>query len=177
MVYPLNLEAGKQTIAEWLVSDEVGESQKQQLSFAKNMKRYLDSAKSNLPQSKENKYTIEQVRLFTWMVIVQWLTARQPAFMKKLNDDGLVLEAEAFPSIQLYALYAFYKYYLGNGKSKELSEFSNLFHLFHFPYCKLIIVEREMCNILNKIKSHWKLLHDTEVKSIDFFKDPKFVKR
>lgn len=177
LAHPLTLEVGKQTIAERLTSDEASEAQKQQLFFAKNMKQQLDSAKAHLPHSKENKYTIEQAEIFTWMVIVHWLTASHPAFMKKLNDNGLVLEAEAFPSIQLYALYVYYKYYLGNKESKEISEFSDLFHLFHFPYCKLIIVEREMYDILNKIKSHCKLLQDTEVKNIDFFKDEEFVKR
>lgn len=177
LAYPITLEIGNQTIAEGLVPDEVRKAQRRQRFFAKNMKRQLDSVESNLPKSKENEYTKEQAKLFTWMVAVQWLTASHPAFMKKLNDKKLLLKAEPFPSIQLYALYVYYKYYLGNKKSKELSEFGNLFHLFHFPYSKLIIVEREMFNILNKIKSHYKLLQDTEVKNIDFFKDPKFAKR
>ena len=174
--YPLTLEVDKQTIPDWLVSNEVKKAKRQQLVFAKNMKQQLDSAKSNLPHSKKNKYSIKQAEIFTWMVIIQWLTANHPTFMKKLNDKGLLLRAEAFPSVQLYTLYIYYKHYLGNRESKELSELSNLLHLFHFPYCKLIIVEREMYNILHKIKSQYKLLQDTEIKNIDFFKDPKFAK-
>ena len=177
LAYPLTLEVGKQTIASWSVSDEAKEAQRQQRFFAKNMKQQLDSAKSKLPHSKKKKYPIKQAEIFTWMVIVQWLTANHPTFMRKINEKGLLLKAEAFPSIQLYTLYVYYRYYLDNKESMEISDFGNLFHLFHFPYCKLIIVERKMCNILNKIKSRCKLLQDTEVKNIDFFMNPEFVKR
>jgi len=108
---------------------------------------------------------------------MQWLTASHPAFMKKLNDKGVVLKAEAFPSIQLYAYYVYYRCYLDNRKPKGLSELKDLFHLFYFPYCKLLILERDMCEILNKIKSHCKVLSDVEVRNINFFNDNEFVKR
>lgn len=175
--HPLSLEVDKQTIDKWLISDEVREAQERQLFFTKKMRQQLDSVKSHLPKLKENKYAIEQSKLFSWLVTVQWLTASHPTFMKELNNNAHVLNVEAFPSIQLYSLYIYYKYYLGNREPKEISEFGGLFHLFHFPYCKLIIVEREMHNFLNKIKNNCKLLQDTEVRSFDFFKNSIFVKR
>ena len=94
--------------------------------------------------------------------------------MKKLNDDGVLLRANAFLSIQLYAYYVYYKYYLDNKIPREVSEFSGLFHLFYFPYCKLIVVERDMCNVLNEIKSDCKVLDGVEVKNADFFSDQQY---
>ena len=56
-------------------------------------------------------------------------------------------------------------------------DFGNLFHLFYFPYCKLIILERHMCSILNQIKSHCKVLDGVEVRNVDFFSNNKILKR
>jgi hypothetical protein len=177
MVYPLDLEAGKQTISQLLTSEEIEEARRKQLLYAKAMKRQLDLVRSNFPPSAVGWYTREQARTFAWMITMQWLTASHPAFMKKLNDKGVVLKAEAFPSIQLYAYHVYYRYYLGNRKPKELSEFKDLFHLFYFPYCKLLILERNMCDILNKIKSQCKVLSGVEVRNINFFSDHEIVKR
>jgi hypothetical protein len=177
LVNPQNLELGEQTISQLLTSVENEEARRKQVLYAKRMKQQFDLVKSNFPPSTVGWYTREQARTFAWMITMQWLTASHPAFMKKLNDKGIVLKAEAFPSIQLYAYYVYYKYFLGNRKPKELSEFGDLFHLFYFPYCKLLILERDMCEILNEIKSSCKVLSGVEVRNMDFFGDHEFVKR
>jgi len=177
LVCPLNLEFGENTISQLLISEETEEARRKQLLYAKAMKRQFDLVKSNFPPSEVGWYTREQARTFAWMITMQWLTLSHPAFMKKLNDRGVVLKAEAFPSIQLYAYYVYHKYYLGNKKPKELSELKDLFHLFYFPYCKLLILERDICDVLNEIKYRCKVLSDVEVRNIDFFDDHEFVKR
>jgi len=134
----------------------------------------MDSVKSNFPPSTLGRYTKEQADFFVWMVTMQWLRGSHHAFMKKLNADGVLLRAKAFLSIQLYAYYVYYKYYLGNKTPREVSEFGDLFHLFYFPYCNLIVVERDMCNVLNGIKSNCKVLDGVEVKNVDFFIDQQF---
>lgn len=168
---PANLELDNQTVAEWLNSDKVEENQRKQLSYIDKMKRQLNYVKSNFPPSDNGAYTKDQAEVFAWMVTVQWLGGSHSAFMRKLNDKGVLLKAEAFPSIQLYAYYVYYKYYLGNRQPKEFSEFAEMFHLFYFPYCKLIILERGMCKILNKIKSDCKVLDGVEVKNVDWFSE------
>jgi hypothetical protein len=170
LLQPTSLEFGKQTITSWLISDEIKEARGMQLLYAKNMRQYLESVKSNFPPSNQGKFNIEQAEIFAWMVTAQWLRGSHPDFMKKLNDKRRLLKAEAFPSIQLFAHYVYYKYYLNNRQPKALSDFGDLFHLFYFPYCKLLILERDMCSILNKIKSRCKMLDGVEVKNVDFFK-------
>jgi hypothetical protein len=166
---PTKIELGKQTIASWLIADEIKEAQRNQLLYTKNMKQYLESVKSNFPSSLPGKYNKGQAEMFAWLFTLQWLRKNQPKFMKKIIDNKQPLKAEVFPSIQLFAYYIYYRYYLDNRQPRELSDFSYLFHLFYFPYCKTVILERNLCSILNKIKSHSKMLDGVEVMNIDFF--------
>jgi hypothetical protein len=176
LLWPTNLEFGRQTITSWLGSDKIREARRKQLLYAKDMKQYLESVRSNFPPSR-GKYNIEQAEIFAWMVTAQWLKGSHPDFMKKLNDKRRLLKTEAFPSIQLFAYYVYYKYYLDNRQPKAPSDFGDLFHIFYFPYCKLIVLERNMCNILNEIKSHFKMFEGVEVKNVDFFSNNRIFKK
>jgi len=176
LLRPTNSEFGRQTITSWLSSDKIEEPRRNQQLYTKNIKQQLEYVKSNFPPSNQGKYNIEQAEIFAWMVTVQWLKRSYPDFMKKLNDNRRLLKAEAFPSIQLFAYYVYYKYYLDNRQPKELSDFGDLFHLFYFPYCTLIILERNMYSILNQIKSRCKVLDGVEVNNVDFFSNNQFLR-
>jgi hypothetical protein len=177
LLRPTNLELDEQTITSWLSSDEIKAAREKQLLYAKKMRQHLEIVKSNFPLSNQGKYSIGQAEIFSWMVTAQWLKESYPDFMKRLNDNRRLLKAEVFPSIQLFAYYVYYKYYLDNKQPKELSDLDCLFHLFYFPYCKLVIVERDMCSILNKIKFHSKVLYSVEIKNVDFFSDNQIFRR
>ncbi len=171
LLRPTNSELGKETITSWLISNRIKEAQRKQLLHTKKIKQYLESVKSNFPPSNRGKYNEEQAEIFTWMVTVQWLKGSYPDFMKKLNDNRLLLTAEVFPSIQLFAYYVYHKHYLNNRQPKELPDIADLLHMLYFPYCKLIIVERDLCNILNQIKSRCNMLDGVEVRNADFFRN------
>jgi hypothetical protein len=177
MLWSTNLEFARHSIISCLGSDKIREARRKQLLYAKNMKQYLESVRSNFPQSNRGKYNIEQAEIFAWMVTAHWLQASHPDFMKKLNVKRRLLKTEAFPSIQLFAYYVYYKCYLDSRQPKALSDFGDLFHIFYFPCCKLIVLERDMCNILNKIKSHFKMLDNVEVKNVDFFSENQISKK
>ena len=172
-----NLELDEQTIASWLSADETKAAREKQLLRAKKMRQHLEIVKTNFPPSNQGKYSRGQAEIFAWMVTAQWLKVSHPDFMRKLNDKRRLLKAEVFPSIQLFAYYVYYKYYLDNRQPKELSDLDCLFHLFYFPYCKLVIVESRMCSILNKIKSHSKILDNAEVTNVDFLSNNQIFKR
>ena len=140
------------------------------------MTQCLESVESNFPTSNLGKYNREQAEIFAWMLAAQWLRGSHPEFMKKLNDKRRLLKAKLFPSIRLFAYYVYHKCYLGNKQPKALSDFGDLFNLFYFPYCKLVILERDMFRILNQIKSYCKVLDDVEVRNIDFF-DKQILRR
>jgi hypothetical protein len=177
LLRPTISDLGKETITSLLISDNIKEAQRLQLLHAKEMKQHLESVKSNFPPSNQGKYNREQAEVFTWMLTVQWLKGNHSDFMKKLNDNRRLLKAEVFPSIQLFAYYVYYKYYLNNRQPRTLSDFGNLFRLFYFPYCKLIILERDMCSILNQIKSHCRVLDGVEVSDADFFSNNQILRR
>lgn len=83
-------------------------------------------------------------------------------------QQGMDFHSEVFLSIRLYALVIFYKYYLGQREPRKLSDFGDLWHLFSMPYCKLAVMERDLCNILNQIKQHHDVLENTTVYNIGF---------
>jgi hypothetical protein len=166
---PASSESGKQTIANWLSSDEIKEARRKQLLYAENIKQHLESVKSNFPPSTQGKYNKGQTEMFAWLFSVQWLRKSHPDFMKKLIEHKRLLKAEVFPSIQLLAYYVYYKYYLGS-KQIGVSDFGDLFHLFYFPYCKLIILESDMYIILNEYRSRSKMLDPVEIANMNFFK-------
>jgi hypothetical protein len=169
LLWPADSKFSKENITSWLIPDKIEEGQIKQLLHAKKMRQYLESVNSNFPPPNLGKFNKEQTEFFAWMLTAQWLRGSHPQFMKKLNEKRRLLKGEAFPSIQLLAYYVYYKCYLGNRQSKALSDFSDLFHLFYFPYCKLIILETDMYDILNKIKSDSKMLDSVEVTNMDFF--------
>jgi hypothetical protein len=177
LLWPTNSDFGKETVTSWLISEKIEEARRKQILYAKKMKQYLESVKSNFPPSNQVKYNRGQAGIFAWMVTAQWLSGSHPDFMKKLNDKRCLLKAEGFPSIQLFAYYVYYKYYLNKRQPKALSDFGDFFHLFYFPYCRLIIVERNMCSILNKIQSHCNALDGVEVSNVDFFSNNQILKK
>ena len=167
LLSPTSSEVGKQTISNWLISDEINEARRNQLLYAENIKQHLELVKSNFPPSNHGKYTRGQAEMFAWLITVQWLRKSHPNFMKKLINNKRLLKAKAFPSIQLFGYYVYYRYYLDNRQPSSISDFGDLFHMFYFPYCKLIILERDMCSILNKIKLQSKMLDDVKVTNMD----------
>jgi hypothetical protein len=176
-LFPANSGFGKEAITSWLIPDEVKKDQRKQLLHAKKMKQCLESVKSHFPPSSLGKYNIAQAEIFAWMVTAQWLRGSHPEFMKKLNNDRRLLKAEAFPSIRLFAYYFYYKYYLGIRQPKASYNLGDVFDLFYLPYCKLIVLEPDMSSILNKIKSHSKMLDDVKVTNKDFFNNSQTLRR
>jgi hypothetical protein len=168
---PERLGARNEAVDDLLVSNRVEEQRKKQLIFVDRMKKHLEYVKAIFPPSRSGVYTKEQAEVFAWMVTVQWLRRIHPDFIGRLNDKKVLLRAEAFRSIKLFAYVVYYKYYLGKRQPKDLTNFGELFHLFYFPYCKLIILGRETWRIVNEIKSDCKALDGVEVKNVDFFQE------
>lgn len=170
VLYYLNALFGKQDFAEFLSSLELAEARKQQRLAAKQMRQQFDTLKPNFPPSEFGEYIWEQAEEFAWINTVQWLADTHLLFLQRFKDKASDLKAEVFLSVQLFGYAIFYKYYL-HGKQAELTDFGDMFHLFAIPYCKLAILERDMCNVLNHIKSHHSVLDGVVVKNVDFFRD------
>ena len=130
----------------------------------------LTDLKSNFPPSKTGKYTSGQSDLFAWIITIQQLSSSHHEFMQRFRNDVTSFKAEVFISAQIMGYAIFYKYYLAGLTPKD-SDFGDVFHLHAMPYCRLVIVERNMCDVLNQVKRNHKVLDGVVVKNLRFLKD------
>jgi len=175
LLYPFNqllLEKnGNHTILSWFTSDNLTRARKDQLTGAQQMQARHSALKNNFPPSKSGKYIREQAPEFADYIIMQWLADTHPDFLASFKDRVQHLRTECFLSVRIHPLVIFYKYYLQGREPDQLSDFGDLYHLSYLPYCNLVIIERDLCNVLNQIKQDHNVLDSTVVRNIDFFKD------
>ena len=172
LAYPLNNlineGEGEEKIMSILSSDSLVSARTQQKEHSRKMLDRHKNIKNNFPPKGDGKYSITQANEFEFAMIIQWLANLYQDFLKKYKNDISGLNIKVFRSLRLYALLISYKYYLDNRDPNKLSDFGDLFHLSYIPYCKLTVVERDLCNILNKIKTHNDILNDIPIHNIDF---------
>ena len=53
----------------------------------------------------------------------------------------------------------------------KASDFGDMFDLYDIPYCKLAIMERNMCGILKQIQKNHQILNGVAIVNKDFLKD------
>ena len=173
--FPINAilleENGFENLVNFLSSKSLADARRNQLKFVKQMKSRINQLKSNFPPSKTGKYTSEQADEFAQIQVMQWLASEHRAFLEQFQSDVSGFHSEIFYSIRLFAYVLFYRYYLGQRQPKNLSEFGDLFHLFCIPYCEKVVIERDLCNILNQIKNKHNILENTDIHNIDFVYD------
>lgn len=171
LMYALNAilleEDGPKRFLEFLSSNELKRARKDQLSHAKKMQKRHNDLKRNFPPSNSGKYTREQAEKFTEQLIKQWLSHDHKNFLDDYDTQPGMVRFSVFLSIRLFGYVIFYKYYLGQREPKQLSDFGDLFHLFPLPYCDLVVMERDLCNILNQIKKNHNILNSTNIHNID----------
>jgi hypothetical protein len=175
LFYPFNqllLERnGGDTLLGWFTGKRLVEARRGQRRDAGRLLTVHRSVKSNFPPSKSGNYTREQASEFAIFIVMQWLADTHRVFLASFKERPSDLHTEVFLSVRLFALVNFYKYYLGRREPTKLSDFGDEFHLFYLPYCKLAIMERDLCNVLNQVKGHQDVLNSTVVRNIDFFQD------
>jgi|GEM_PF-1312288 len=168
--YPLNALHGKQDFAQYLSSPELAEARREQRQTAQEWMRRLVDLKSNFPPSKTGKYTSDQADFFAWIITIQQLSGSHREFMERFRNDVANFKADVFLSAQIMGYAVFYKYYLA-GRTPQDSDFGDMFHLHAMPYCKLVVVERNMCEVLRQVKRKHKVLDGVVLKNLRFLDD------
>jgi hypothetical protein len=175
LMYPANAilaeDDGIGKLYDFFSSEQLARARRLQRGHAKQMQPRHQQLKKNFPPARSGKYVREQVDEFVYAQVLQWLVKDHRGFLKSMQADISQFHPEVFLSIRLYAHVLFYKYYLGNREPKKLSDFGDLGHLFYIPYCELVVMERDLCNILGQIKRNHDVLEDTVVKNIDFLSE------
>lgn len=172
--YPLNTLFGTNDLSNYLSSPELTEVRREQKQNSQTWMQRLIALQSNFPPDKNGKYTRAQAKDFAWIMTIQELRAEYLNFLKQFQEDVSPFNAETFLSVQIKAYAIFYKYYL-TGREPQPTDFGDLFHLHAMPYCKLVVVERNMCEILNQVKRNSNVLNGVIVKNIRFLSDWQWV--
>jgi len=168
--YPLNSLFGTNDLSNYLSSSELTEARNEQKLNSQIWMQRLIALQSNFPPDKNGKYTRGQAPLFAWTMTIQELQAEYLSFLKQFQEDASKFNDETFLSIQINAYVTFYKYYL-QGQQPKPSDFGDMFHLHAMPYCKLVVVERNICEVLNQVKKNSSVLKGVVVKNIRFLDD------
>jgi hypothetical protein len=89
----------------------------------------------------------------------------------KVRNCETHLDVEAFPSEWIRAHIAYEKY-IFQGKEANLTDLGDLLHASYIPYCGLVIIENQLCDILNKIKreTRYKELEDIDFRNIKYIR-------
>lgn len=172
--YPINAVLaepnGRHIVLDLLRSPEVRRKRREQVRDAEKMAPTLARVKGNYSPSKSGRYERYQAEEYASFITIQWLASTHYAFMRSFKEDVASLNTDVFLSIRLFALVTFYKHYMGQREPKR-SDFGDTFHLSSIPYCRMAIMERDLCNILQQIKRNHRVLDRTHVTNIDFVTD------
>jgi hypothetical protein len=160
---------GIQKLENQLFSSDLFDARDDQLAHAMEFPKRLISLMDNFPKTKSGKYSREQADEFSQIIVMQVLSNTRRDFLTEYQNNINDFHPEVFLSIQLFSQVIFYKYYLGQREPKRISDFGDLAHLLVIPYYDLVIMERDLCNILNQIKRNQDTLISTVVRNIDFF--------
>jgi AraC-like DNA-binding protein len=165
----LNAEFGTTFLRQVLTNRDLKKSRELMKAVSLNIGDRILPLKPNFPLGKSGKYEVEQASLFAFAYVAQTLGASHSEFLRRFQQDAGSLQTEVFKSDSLLAYVIYYKYYL-HRKNPLPTDLGDLMHVPILPYCRLVVVERELCNVLNHIKSNHDVLKGVSVRNVDFLK-------
>jgi hypothetical protein len=174
MAYPLNALVGTTNFGNYLSTPALAEARQQQRLAAQTWMERLANLKSNFPPTKSGKYTKEQADEFAWIITLQELAVSHLEFLALFRDNVTSLKADVFLSLRIMGYAIFYKYYIGNQEPKR-NDFGDMFQLYDLPYCRLVVIERNMCEFLRQIKRNHDVLNRVTIMNKDLLKDWKWL--
>ena len=128
----------------------------------------LEELKTNFPPQSGDNYVPEDSEFFAWCNAVDYLGRHDIDFLKSFRDDASRFEAHRLPSVHIRSLFLFFKYYV-HGKSPKKSDFLDFAHVSYAPYCDVYVTERDVCNVLRRIKSLGLMLSGTRILRVSDF--------
>ncbi|MBS1494249.1 MAG: hypothetical protein JST55_12100 [Bacteroidetes bacterium] len=138
-----------------------------QKEFISKMCENIINFKKNFSPNKDGKYGLNQLKKFETQLTEQILFYINPGFIKNLRSK---LNISLFKGIRLYCSYLFVKYYLA-GRIPKDSDLGDFHHIFYIPYCKIIVVEKDMCSHLKLIQNNSDVLNHVEIHNKKFLDD------
>jgi hypothetical protein len=149
-------------------SKSLEDSRKTVISKSRHMNPILQERQSNFRPRNGDAYTKDQAPDYQHIVVFAQLNNRAPEFIRGLARQSDSLRIEAFQSLGVAPLVCFWKYYLGQRVPKRQSDFADLGHLAFAPYCRIVVMEKDLAHVLRQIQSSLPVLKGTEVEDIGF---------
>jgi hypothetical protein len=114
-------------------------------------------------------YAFQQI--FLQFLCPDWPKCAQ-AVSRELDGvaERITTTMSRFKGLWLFGLVQFYRYYL-HGREPEGNDYGDLIQAFPVAYCRLAVVENNLCSELNHIKSGGTALRDTEVRNVQWLRD------
>lgn len=165
-----NENFGTNILQKNLSAEKLSLVREQQRASSHLMKKNLEELMSNFPPKDDGKYYEDQADDFVWAYVLQLLAETHPEFIKQFRDNASAFTFDPFRYLSLRAYVIFYKHCIHRKKAVP-SDFGDLFHLNTIPYCDAVVIERDLCNVLNHIKKNHSILSNIIIKNIDFFED------
>lgn len=122
------------------------------------------------PENEEEceRYTPDQADSFAWYNTVDYLGRHFVEFLRRFRNKAGEFKVDSLLSLRITSLFLFYKYYI-HGQSPGKSDFMDFNHVSYAPYCDVFVTERNVCNVLTRIKNSGLMLADTRVLHISDF--------
>jgi hypothetical protein len=142
----------------------------QRLGSQQWAKQVVDLRPNFLP-NKAGRYTPEQASSFAQIITLQQLQERHGEFLRCFTGRGHQINYEVLKSAQIFGYVTFYKYYVAGRQPQPPNDHGDIHHLHALPYCKLVVTERNMCEILNQVKRNSNVLDGVAIKNISFLRE------
>ncbi|MCW5594122.1 MAG: hypothetical protein KIT07_03510 [Anaerolineales bacterium] len=164
--YALLQENGIRELEEQLGSYNLRKARVELDKQANSMAVQIMKLKQNFPTSKSGKYIREQGSQYSKEIVWQWLSKSHPEFTKNTQKEQL--DATRFKTVWVFSQMCFYRYYLNNRTFSKTSDFGDLHHCLLLSYCDLIVMERDLANLLKQIQKRNNQVLQAPIHDIDF---------
>lgn len=138
--------------------------------------------KSRDQYESDRRAMFEQVEKFKsgqwenpWQVAMLWILNDimkiDYDLFSNIRESKKLVHVKAFPSEWVRAHIAYEKYII-QGRETSLTDLGDFLHTSYIPYCGLVIVENQLCDILNKIKreSGYNQLADIDFRNLRYLR-------
>jgi hypothetical protein len=139
--------------------------------FALGNYKSLVDLKKNFPPIHGDDYSIEDAPYFAYATSTEYLSRHFPHFLKNamgtMRKEGPT-SFDSILSLRIRALFLFMKYYLHEQLPND-SDFFDFAHLSYAPYCDGFVTEKNVSNVLRRIKSNELMLQNTDIVFVSDF--------
>jgi hypothetical protein len=125
----------------------------------------LERLKENFPPLHGDEWMVEDANAFAWGTAMDYLGRHFPRFLRAHWDyicDREFDSLDSLLSLRARSLFVFFKYYL-HRQAPGKSDFFDFLHVSYAPYCDVFVTERNVCNVLRRIKNEELMLAQTEI--------------